>query len=131
MIRLVYDLLQCLMVLCALPKFLWQRAVQGKFKGCFASYLGLSLLHTLPKRGKVFLIYAVSMGETKAAASLFETLKQKFPDDQFYTVSRTATGRTEARKSLSKADGHFLLPLDFSWAMNRFLKKIKPDVPIS
>jgi 3-deoxy-D-manno-octulosonic-acid transferase len=68
------------------------------------------------------------MGETKAAASLFDQLKVLYPQDQFYITSRTETGHAEAKRILSAADGHFLLPFDFSWAMRRFFRRIKPDV---
>ncbi|MBU6149725.1 MAG: 3-deoxy-D-manno-octulosonic acid transferase, partial [Verrucomicrobia bacterium] len=94
------------------------------------AYMGLFLPKVPEKKGRVFLLHAVSMGETKAAASLFNQLKLIYPQDQFYITSRTETGHAEAKRILAKADGHFLLPLDFSWAMRRFFKRLRPDVVI-
>lgn len=125
-----YDLLLILAMLVLLPRFVWRRAVYGEYKGLFGSYFGLSVPRILKKKGRVFLLHAVSMGETKAAASLFEQLKRLYPEDQFYITSRTETGHAEAKRILAQADGHFLLPIDFSWAMRRFFQKLQPDVVI-
>ncbi len=99
--------------------------------GHISTYLSLSLPEVKPKTGKVFLLYAVSMGETKAASALFHKMKELYPKDQFYIVSRTQTGHLEAKKSMKGADGHFILPIDFSWAMKRFIGRISPDVVIT
>ncbi len=123
-----YDFLLVLSMLVLLPRFVWRRAVYGEYKGLFCSYFGLSVPRVLKKQGRVFLLHAVSMGETKAAASLFEQLKHLYPEDQFYITSRTETGHAEAKRILGQADGHFLLPVDFSWAMRRFFRKLQPDV---
>ncbi len=77
------------------------------------------------------MLYAVSMGETKAASALFHQMKELYPQDQFYIVSRTRTGHAEAKKSIKEADGYFILPLDFSWGMKRFIKRLSPDVVIN
>ncbi len=126
----LYDCLQFFFLLLVLPKILWQRIFHGRFKGRFSCFLGLSLPNVKPKQGKVYVLYAVSMGETKAAASLFYKMKQTCKKDQFYIISRTETGHEEAKKSMEGADGYFLLPIDFSWGMKRFLKRLKPDVVI-
>ncbi|MBX9923629.1 MAG: 3-deoxy-D-manno-octulosonic acid transferase [Rhabdochlamydiaceae bacterium] len=125
-----YDLLLIFSMLFLLPKFLWRRIVHGEYKGLFFSYFGLSLPKVSEKKGRVFLLHAVSMGETKAAASLFAQLKALYPQDQFYITSRTETGHAEAKRILAKADGQFLLPVDFSWAMRRFFHRLKPDVVV-
>ncbi len=126
----LYDCLQLLFLLFLLPKIVWQRVFYGRFKNCFAFYFSLSLPKVKPKKGTVYLIYAVSMGETKAAYSLFHKMKQACHEDQFYIISRTSTGHSEAKKIMEAADGHFFMPIDFSWGMKRFLKRLKPDVVI-
>jgi len=98
--------------------------------GHVSAYLSLSLPKVKTKKGKVFLLYAVSMGETKAASALFHSMKELYSQDQFYIVSRTQTGHAEAKKTMKGADGHFILPIDFSWAMKRFIKRLSPDVVI-
>ncbi len=113
----LYDCIQLIGALFMLPKL-------------GSRYLGLSLPKVKPKKGKVFLLYAVSMGETRAASSLFHKMKEQYPEDQFYILSRTATGHAEAKKSMQSADGHFFLPVDFSFVMKRFLKHLSPDALI-
>jgi len=130
MLYFLYDLFFCIAFIGVAPWILWRRWMFKQFKGRFAAYFTLSLPAVKVKKGKVFLIYAVSMGETKIAATLFQQMKGRYPEDQFYIVSRSETGHAEAKKSISAADGHFFLPLDFSWTMKRFFKCIQPDVVI-
>lgn len=126
----LYDVVQFFVLLLILPKVIWERFFKKRYKGRFKCLLGISIPDTKQKKGKVYLIYAVSMGETKAAASLFHKMKSDGSDSQYYIVSRTETGHAEAKRSMKGAEGYFLLPLDFSWVMKRFLNKIQPDVVI-
>jgi 3-deoxy-D-manno-octulosonic-acid transferase len=130
MVFFCYDLLLMVSMFFFLPKFLWRRFVYRECKGVLRSYFGLLCPKVHEKKGRVFLLHAVSMGETKAAASLFERLKHLYPHDQFYVTSRTQTGHAEAKRILARADGHFILPIDFSWAMRRFFQSLQPDVVI-
>jgi 3-deoxy-D-manno-octulosonic-acid transferase len=118
---LLYDLAQALGALALLPKLSKKRA---------KAYLGLSLPEPRRKKAKVFLIYAVSVGEVKALSSLFQEMKRSYPEAMFYIASRTETGLAEAQRSLKEADHHFLLPFDFSWTTNALLKRIQPDALI-
>ena len=128
----IYDCIQLLVVLAFLPRFLWswiaQKKNQKKSYDRISAYLGFSLPKVKRKKGLSFLIYAVSVGETKAAALLFKKMKVLYPDAAFYIASRTETGHAEAKRSLKEAECHFYLPLDFSWNCKRLLKHLKPDV---
>lgn len=126
----VYGALLCLSLFFLLPQILWRRFIHGQFKGRAACFLSLSLPKVKPKTGKVFVFYAVSMGETKIAGAIFQKMKELYPEALFYIVSRSETGHQEAKRSISEADGHFFLPLDFSWTMRRFLKRLSPDAVI-
>jgi 3-deoxy-D-manno-octulosonic-acid transferase len=132
MLGFFYDLIQYVLLIFFLPKLYWDRISKGKFKKGLKAYLALSLPSKPPiaKKGPVFLLCAVSVGEAKAASSLLEKIKETYPTATIYIGSRTETGHAEAKKSLSKADGHFLLPFDFSWTVKRFLSYIEPDVVI-
>jgi 3-deoxy-D-manno-octulosonic-acid transferase len=74
-------------------------------------------------------IHAVSVGETKAVAKLARRLKDHF-DATLVISNITGTGHQEAKRSLSFADYHVLLPLDFSWTMKRLAQEAKPDLVI-
>lgn len=80
------------------------------------------------KGGSTIWIHAVSVGEAKAARSLFIELKKKHPDSFFVITTTTATGRDEAKRSLLGADAYLLLPFDFSWNVRRWVRKLKPTI---
>lgn len=123
-----YDCLQYMLVLLFMPKFWYEKCFKGKFKKGLKPYLALSLPEKKVNKGPVFLLTAISLGETKAAASLFANMKKSYPEATFYVASRTETGHEEARKSLREADGYFFVPLDFSWSIKRFLNYLEPDI---
>lgn len=105
--------------------FIWPKILQDRLKGkrhpAFFQRLGFDL----PKPDRpVIWIHAVSVGEIKAAGPLFESLKTK---DRFFLVTTTtATGYSEAKRSLAGADAFAYLPIDFSWVVRRFIKTLKP-----
>lgn len=121
----LYD---CLLVLSALflfPKFLWDFFVKKKRAPTFSERLGLAIPD--PKGKRVIWIHAISVGETKAAQPLFERLKAAHPEAFFLVTHTTATGRQEAKRSLSSADAFAYMPLDFSWIMKRWAKTLRPS----
>lgn len=79
-------------------------------------------------QGPVIWIHAVSVGEVKAVESLFYELRQKFSGYYFLVTTTTYTGQTEAKKTLQQADAFSYLPLDFSWVVRRWVKKINPKM---
>ncbi|MDP1607758.1 MAG: glycosyltransferase N-terminal domain-containing protein [Chlamydiales bacterium] len=91
----------------------------------FSERLGLAIPD--PKGRRVIWIHAISVGETKAAQPLFERLKADHPEAFFLVTHTTATGRQEAKRSLSSADAFAYMPLDFPWIMNRWAKTLRPS----
>lgn len=130
MFYFVYDCVQFLAILAFLPRLLWSFVFQRKSCSRLSAYTGFSLPKKQERKELSFLIYAVSMGETKAAALIFKKMKVLYPNASFYVASRTETGHEEAKRSLKGADCHFYLPLDFSWNIRRLLKRLKPTVLI-
>lgn len=126
MFAYLYDGIQYLGVLVLLPKLLW-KAIFYKDKTLLC-YLGFFIPKAKPSKGLCFLLYGVSVGEIKAFSSLFAKLKENEPSASFFVSSRTRTGLEEAKRSLTGASGYFLLPFDFSWAVNKLFRRIKPDV---
>lgn len=81
--------------------------------------------HTKP----VIWIHAVSVGETKAAATLIPHIKKSYKDVELVITNITQTGHETAQKFIPKAH-HLFLPLDLSWVMRRFVKAIRPRLLI-
>lgn len=111
----------------AIGAFFWliiKRFKKGPLKPSLSERLGFSIPD--PGNKAVIWIHAISVGETKAARPLFLLLKKAYPDAFFLVTQTTFTGQGEARRSLSTADAFAFLPLDFSWIMRRWVKKLKP-----
>ncbi|GAB3529086.1 lipid IV(A) 3-deoxy-D-manno-octulosonic acid transferase [Photobacterium alginatilyticum] len=70
-------------------------------------------------------IHAVSVGEVIAATQLIKAIQRDYPDQAILITTTTSTGAAQAEK-LSGRIEHRYMPLDFSWAIKRFLRVAKP-----
>ena len=78
-------------------------------------------------KGKdVIWIHAVSLGEIKVASILAKKIKDNNKNLVLIISSTTKTGYNQAKKSISFADCHLFLPLDFSWIMKKLMKIFSP-----
>ena len=71
-------------------------------------------------------IHAVSVGETIAAIPIIHKLKSQYPQIEILLTTTTTTGFEQAKK-LGDLVTHRYMPLDFPFAIKRFLKVIKPS----
>jgi len=124
MISVFYNTLLLLSALCLFPR-LFCKWVWRKDRSVF-SYLGLALPPKRNSSGRCFLLYAVSVGEVKAVASLYRQIKKQYPHADVFIATRTMTGQEEAKRSLPLATGYFLLPFDFSWTIHRLYDLLHP-----
>jgi 3-deoxy-D-manno-octulosonic-acid transferase len=123
MLKLFYNAALFLLGVLALPKLF-----QAKQRATLKDRLGCNLPKP-PKGGDpVIWIHAVSVGETRAVLPLFEKLRVQYPDATLYVSNTTETGRKEASRIMPTASAHFLLPFDFSWIMQKLVKRLKPDL---
>ena len=70
--------------------------------------------------------HTVSVGETIAAVPLIKAYKQQNPDHTIVLTTTTSTGAEQAEK-LGDITQHRYMPVDFSWAIGRFIKRINPQ----
>jgi len=70
-------------------------------------------------------IHAVSVGELLAVTPLIKRLKTDNPNQTILVTTTTSTGAAEAKK-LGDLVEHRYMPLDFTFAVKRFLTVIKP-----
>ncbi len=70
-------------------------------------------------------LHTVSVGEVIAAVPLIKALKQQYPEKTIVVTTTTSTGAAEVAK-LGNLVEHRYMPLDFSWAVRRFIKTINP-----
>lgn len=121
-------MLNLVLILFGIPWLLWQYAFRAKYRSSLKERLGLILPPAFSK--KVIWIHTVSMGETRAAASLYQALRKAYPDTPFVVSTTTETGQAEAKRSLPNADAYFYLPLDISWIVAKLICRLQPSVLI-
>ena len=131
MFSIFYNVVLFIVGLIALPKLLWDWARHRKYRKSLLERLGLRVreFSLAGKKGVVW-IHTISVGETRAVASLFHIIRKAHPDAAILISNITETGHAEAKRSMPGADGYFFLPLDFSWIIRRILKRIRPNILI-
>lgn len=75
-------------------------------------------------------VHAVSLGETRAAASLIAALRQQIPQMRLLLTHGTATGRQEGLGLLQAGDIQVWQPFDTPKAVQRFLDYFEPQIGI-
>ncbi|MFK7768267.1 MAG: 3-deoxy-D-manno-octulosonic acid transferase [Mariniblastus sp.] len=78
-----------------------------------------------PNRAGCIWFHAVSVGEVNLLAPVLNRLKQSQPDVRIAISTTTETGFDLARSKYS-AHEVFFCPMDFSWAIKRVIKRLKP-----
>jgi 3-deoxy-D-manno-octulosonic-acid transferase len=72
------------------------------------------------------LFHAVSVGEAKLLKPLVEKTAEALPGWEIVVSATTPTGMEVAKKTLPNVPV-VRFPLDFSWRVNRFLDRVRPD----
>ena len=75
-------------------------------------------------------VHAVSLGETRAAASLIDALRAELPGMRLLLTNGTATGRAAGEKLLLPGDLQAWLPYDTPGAVQRFFDQFRPRVGV-
>lgn len=126
-ISVFYEIILWILALIALPKFVWNRSIKGKYKESFNGRLGILFPTILKGERPLIWIHAVSVGEVKAIANLAKQLKQQPNNPMIVISSITETGHAEAKRCLPEAEHHFYLPFDFCCLIGSILKQAKPN----
>lgn len=83
---------------------------------------------TLPEQaGKTLLFNAVSVGEANLLRGLIDELREREPTLRIVVAATTNTGFKRATELYGEQHTVVRYPLDFSWVVSRFLKRIRPD----
>lgn len=126
--RLMWLLLDCVYIAAAmacLPLLAYQRFVLGKRRGGWKQRLGHLPLR--PGTKPSVWIHAVSLGETNATRGIVEALRRDLPDHDVVISTTTDTGYARAVE-LYPDLYVFRYPLDFSWAVRRAIRTVRPSV---
>ena len=75
-------------------------------------------------------IHAVSVGETRSIFPLLTTLKEQYPNLPITVTNGSTQGALQALQFSPVEIQHQMLPYDYSFAVKRFLKQIKPKLVV-
>jgi 3-deoxy-D-manno-octulosonic-acid transferase len=78
----------------------------------------------------VIWLHTVSVGETRAAASLVKRLREEYPGHQLLLTHTTPTGRAASNQLYGNDVLRVYLPYDYPFAVRRFLRHFKPQLGI-
>lgn len=123
--RYLLDLVYLVLLLLASPWLIFAAVVRGKYRDGW----GQKLLGRVPRRlgqRRCLWLHAVSVGEVNLLAPLLERIERACPEVECVISTTTRTGYELARRKYSPRTV-FYYPLDFSWAVQRALRRIRPD----
>lgn len=78
----------------------------------------------------VLWLHTVSVGETRAAATLISRLLATYPNHQILLTHTTPTGREASEQLYGDQVQRVYLPYDYPFAVRRFLRHFRPSVGI-
>ncbi len=78
----------------------------------------------------VIWLHTVSVGETRAAATLVGALRERYPDHQILLTHTTPTGRAAGGQLYGDDVIRVYLPYDYPFAVRRFLRHFQPCVGV-
>jgi 3-deoxy-D-manno-octulosonic-acid transferase len=85
-----------------------------------------AVLQHLP--GPVVWVHAVSLGEVTAIIPFLRAMKKENPHQTIVVSTVTETGREIVLKRLNGIATHCYAPLDFWWAVNRYVRVLNPQL---
>lgn len=127
MTRTGYTLLFWLMLPLIFLRLLWRSRRQPEYLRHWGERLGR---YTFRPVRPVLWIHAVSVGETRAAASLVRAVNAHFPEYQVVLTHMTPTGRATAPELLEAGVVRCYLPYDLPFAVRGFLTRSRPALGV-
>lgn len=109
-----------------LPVLLWQRVRHGRTHLDWSARFGHGE-PLPPAAGPRILVHAVSVGEINATRFLIKSLREQKPGCEVVVATTTDTGFARAKALFADAAPVVRYPVDFSWAVRRFLDRVRPD----
>ncbi len=115
-----------LLLLAASPWLVWSAIRMGKYREGYAEKL-LGLVPRRTSNKKCIWLHAVSVGEVNLLAPLLRVLEKDRPDWECAISTTTKSGMALAKKKYAGRTV-FYCPLDFTWAVNAAMRRVRPDV---
>ena len=127
--RLLYSLAWWAALPLVLARLWWRGRFEAGYRQHVAERLGF--YHGMaPERQRSFLwVHAVSVGETRAAEPMIDSLLAAYPEATVLLTHMTPTGRATGKALYAKHGARLVqcyLPYDTGWMVGRFLDHFKP-----
>ncbi len=123
------DLGYLLVALLSSPIWLVRMIRTGKIRTDWAGRFGRAGHLPVPQRPRI-LLHGVSVGEVNALRKLVEVLNEPPIGARIVVSATTNTGFERARSLFAGQHDVVRYPLDFSFAVNRFLEAVRPDLVV-
>ncbi|HXH39791.1 MAG TPA: 3-deoxy-D-manno-octulosonic acid transferase [Thermoanaerobaculia bacterium] len=120
----LYEVLLYLVLVLALPYFLFTGVMRGKYLANFPERMGF---YRTPAAAHDLWIHAVSVGETLAARPVVDAIMRQRPLTTIVFTTTTITGQAQARRLFPDATVTYF-PFDFATSVKRFLGQHRPRV---
>ena len=129
----IYNILFPFVFICFIPGIIIKLINRGGHKKNYLERLSIFSKEKLKEFAeirdeRVVWIHSVSVGETQLAADFVKYWKFVNPALKFVISTTTTTGQALAVKKLADDAVIIFNPIDFSWAVRKLLKLIKPEM---
>jgi 3-deoxy-D-manno-octulosonic-acid transferase len=133
MLLFFYTAALYLVLILGAPFWLFRMATTAKYRHGLGERLGrvpdrlfrLDAAKSLP----VIWVHAVSVGEVLAASRMIHDLQQAAPGYRILLSTTTRTGQELARSKFGEGNV-FYFPLDFPWAVRRYMRALRPSLVV-
>lgn len=125
--RLAYTALLWLLLPYVFFHLWWRSRKQPEYLDHVAERFGR---YTVKADKPIIWLHTVSVGETRAAATLVHNLRTRYPQHQILLTHTTPTGRTASEQLYGDEVMRVYLPYDYPFAVQRFLDHFKPQVGV-
>ena len=125
--RFAYTALLWLLLPYAFFHLWWRSRKQSEYLEHLAERFGR---YTGKADKPVIWLHTVSVGETRAAATLVHSLRARYPQHQILLTHTTPTGRAASEQLYGDEVMRVYLPYDYPFAVQRFLDHFKPQVGV-
>ena len=133
LVRATYTVLAFVAMPLVALYLLWRSRRQPEYRRHWAERFGFAR-YAHDHRRPLIWIHAVSLGETRAAEPLIDSLAAHYPDHSLLLTHMTPTGRAAGADIAARLPGRIqqtYLPYDLPYAVRRFLRAFRPVLGIS
>ncbi|KAF4516559.1 hypothetical protein B566_EDAN003306 [Ephemera danica] len=123
MARFAYSVLLYLITPLIWLRLLWRSRRQPGYLRNIGERYGF---YRKPAPKNLIWVHAVSVGETRAAQPLIESLQARWPDHRILLTSMTPTGREAGHEVYGEGVLQTYLPYDYPGAVRRFFRHFSP-----